>query len=154
MSLPEILDYDKDTGLIKYKNPKPNQIVGWFPGYVSSNGYYMIQYQRKSYLVHRIAFLLMTGVWPKKVVDHIDRNKKNNIWLNLRDVSRTVNNLNKVTANSNTQSGRLGVAKHPNGWSAQTKCYKIKKHLGVFTTVEEAEAAYLSYKDKLNASLM
>jgi len=146
--------YDQQTGLIKYTNPLHNQPTDWFPGFLGSHGYYMIQYKGESLLVHRIAFLLMTGEWPTNVVDHIDRQKQNNKWSNLRDTNRSVNNLNKVKANKNNQSGKLGVAKHGNGWTAQCKYKGKKKHLGLYKTVEEAEKAYLKYKETLNDSLM
>lgn len=146
--------YDPTTGLIKYVNPLPNQPTEWFPGFLASHGYYMIQYKGKSLLVHRIAFLLMTGEWPSNVVDHIDRNKQNNCWVNLRDTDRSVNNLNKVKANKNNKSGKLGVAKHGNGWTAQCKYKGKKKHLGLYKTIDEAEQAYLKYKEALNAAIV
>ena len=141
-----IFNYNPETGLIKYINPKYNQQKDWFPGLLGSHGYYMIQINRKSYLVHRLIFLYMTGKWPSNIVDHINRNKKDNSWSNLRDTDRTINNLNKVKANKNNLSGKLGVAKHPNGWTAQLKIKGKKHHLGLFNSIEEAEKSYLHFK--------
>lgn len=47
-------------------------------------------------LVHRFAFLQMTGCWPVGVVDHLDGNPVNNTWLNLADVSAKQNAANRA----------------------------------------------------------
>ena len=49
---------------------------------------------RKKYLYHRIiahAFLGLDIDNPKMIIDHIDRNRKNNDWLNLRIVTQQQN---------------------------------------------------------------
>lgn len=37
------------------------------------------------YFAHDLAFLHMTGEWPKSPVIHLDGNKSNNAWANLRE---------------------------------------------------------------------
>ena len=48
--------------------------------------------------VHRLVYATFKDITldENKVVDHIDRNKKNNHISNLREVTRTVNNLNRA----------------------------------------------------------
>lgn len=48
--------------------------------------------------VHRAVWALVHGSWPKYQIDHIDRDPSNNRIENLRDVSGSVNQLNKEPA--------------------------------------------------------
>jgi len=145
-----LLEYNPETGLIKYKNPAWNQCKDWFPGLLGSHGYYMIQYKRKSYLVHRLAYLYMVGKFPVEVIDHINSNKKDNTWKNIRDASYTQNALYKTKASRNSKSGILGVTPHRDGFTAQCKVQGKKIHLGKYKTKEEAEEAYLYFKNAIN----
>ena len=40
---------------------------------------------------NRLAWLLMTGDWPRHVIDHKDHDRTNNRWLNLRDITALAN---------------------------------------------------------------
>lgn len=63
--------------------------------------------KHKSYLVHRIIFLMHNGYLPE-VVDHIDGNPLNNKIENLRAASLSQNQQNAKLAKTNT-SGLKGV---------------------------------------------
>jgi hypothetical protein len=56
---------------------------------------------------HRVAFALMSGRWPR-VIDHIDGDKANNAWSNLRDGSCSDNMRNRGLGTRN-RSGQAGV---------------------------------------------
>ena len=74
-------------------------------------------------------------------VDHVNRNKLDNRRENLR-----------IVTNSQNQSNRFakGVYKTRNDkYSASIQYQKIRYHLGVFTTFEEAKNAYISKKNEL-----
>lgn len=45
----------------------------------------------------------MTGDWPTQEVDHINRNKTDNRWYNLRDVPRSVNQKNRTNLGGKTK---------------------------------------------------
>ena len=98
----------------------------------------------KNHKVHRLvaeAFCKNPNV--KKYVDHIDNNRANNHYTNLRWVSSSENNRNKQVTSSNT-SGYVGVSWHKqtNKWSASYKLNYKKNHLGYFNTKEDAGRAY------------
>lgn len=59
------------------------------------------------YSAHRIIWKLMTGLEPTEV-DHIDGDRANNRWTNLRDVTSSGNRRNSARRSDNT-SGETGV---------------------------------------------
>ncbi len=71
-------------------------IEGTIAGGTNAEGYILIIAGNNSYLAHRLAYLYMTGKWPKNLIDHIDRVRHNNIWSNLRDSSKSENACNSV----------------------------------------------------------
>ena len=88
----EILDYSQETGLFTWKvgNKIGIQADAGPPG-----GYRRVIIRSIPYSAHILAFVWMTGKYPDCVVDHIDRIKSNNKWLNLRDVTHKVNSRNR-----------------------------------------------------------
>lgn len=81
---------------------------------------------------------------PKDLeVDHIDGNRLNNQKSNLRLVSSSQNKMNRG-ARKDCKSGYKGVSWNTknNNWNARIKTPTTYKHLGVFTTKEEAAEAY------------
>ena len=56
---------------------------------------YIISYKSKLYFASRVAWVMMTGEQPKGVIDHINRDRLDNRWENLRDVTVEENNKNK-----------------------------------------------------------
>tara|TARA_R110000796_G_C14405954_1_gene418137 strand:+ start:280 stop:753 length:474 start_codon:yes stop_codon:yes gene_type:complete len=106
--LKESLEYNPDTGLFKWKRITPNGTKGWFGGSLSGTGDLVIRVYWGLYKAHRLASLYMEGGFPKEVVDHIDGNRTNNKWENLRACSQSNNTLNSRVMSNNT-SGHKGV---------------------------------------------
>ncbi len=136
--LKELFEYDKDTGAFKLKEA----------GKVSAQGYVVIWIEGKKYLAHRLTFLYMTGELPEHHVDHINHDRSDNRWCNLREVTNAENlkNLKKLSRNT---SGITGVSflKNTGKWRAQISTQKIV-HLGTFTSKEDAARAYEEAKIK------
>jgi hypothetical protein len=120
--------------------------VGMLAGSITNKGYVSIHVNRKAYQAHRLAFLYMTGEFPKGVVDHIDRNPSNNCWSNLRDVTTAFNLKNRVDCNRNGATGELGVSVFGDLYRAQIIVNRKKISLGIHPTVAAAKAAYLMGK--------
>ena len=144
-----LLDYNAETGKIVSKVQHgrwhPGDTVGTLAG-----GYLSIGIDGKLYRGHRIAWLLTTGSWPDKFIDHIDGDKLNNRWQNLREVTNAENMQNCHRARVNSTLGILGV--HPSRGkfcAAITVNGKIKA-LGRFLTIHEAEMAYRTAKQHLH----
>ena len=92
--------------------------------------YTVIKINRQGYLAHILAWLLMTGVWPKLSIDHINRNGLDNRWANLRE----------ATVAQQAQNRRRN-SKLPKGVRRLRNRYIAV--LGSFETPEEAHAIWL-----------
>ena len=77
-------------------------------GSLDKDGYLILKVKERQFKAHRIAWLLNYGTFPKREVDHIDRNKTNNRIENLRESNRREQNLNK-DIDPNKQTGVRGV---------------------------------------------
>jgi len=104
-------------------------------------------------LAHRVIFLWMTGRWPEGVIDHIDGNRLNNKWENLRDVSQTTNIYNTHVVPSHKKHSKLYGAH----WCEQRSLWKSSitvggkvHHLGVFATDVDASNAYIKAKTEMH----
>ena len=150
-----LLAYDPETGDLTWKaavcNVKPGDRAGTVGG---GGGYLSVQLGGRRYQAHRLAWLLMTGVWPTGQVDHRDGSRINNKWSNLRDVTQSVNQQNQRQPHQRSTTGLLGVRRIGRltlkPFTATIKVSGRNRHLGCFTTAEEAYAAYLTAKRQLH----
>ena len=93
----------------------------------------------------------MTGKMPEKVIDHINGNKKDNRFSNLRDVTNQANTQNtKKARNCNKSTMLLGATldKRRGVYRSQIKVNGKNIYLGDFKTPELAHAAYVEAKNK------
>lgn len=148
--LHELLHYDPQTGAFTWAKGRPGCGNGKSAGsFDRSDGYWRIRCDGTTYKAHRLAWLYMTGEWPLQQVDHMDGNRANNRFANLRQVSHSANQQNQRGAPvSNKSCGLLGVTLHkPTGkWYSQIRFDGKRKHLGSFATAELAHAAYCEAK--------
>lgn len=93
------------------------------------------------YRSHRVIWLMVTGDWPVADIDHINGDRKDNRWDNLRSVSRTENCCNSSIRSDNV-SGVVGVSWSKSGkkWDAYISKDKKLHKLGLYSTKEEAVA--------------
>ena len=144
-----VLSYDKDTGVLTWKERVAIRVmIGKPAGSLNNYGYIKVTLKGKQYMAHRLAWLLHTGQWPRQVIDHINGNPSDNRICNLRDVSLADNCTNRNSP-VKAKSGYRGVVWQ--GWSnnAWRACIGIdnkKVFLGYFKTPELAHAAYLAAK--------
>lgn len=139
--LKEVLDYNPKTGVLKYKVDTLRNSKGDIATYNHTGGYESVSINTKNYLAHRIIYMYMTGEMPE-FIDHINHNRKDNRWVNLRNVTFLENNTN-TSLSTNSTSKLNGVSLHkPTGkYRAYiNKDYK-QIHLGLYNSIEEAKDA-------------
>ncbi len=147
------LTYDKVTGIFTTNITTPCNFKGKKSGHIDTNGYVILQLDGKLYKAHRLAYLYMEGKFPDKQLDHIDGNRSNNVYSNLRLATQSENSQNQRKAPShNKYSGLLGAHYDTNtgNYRAKIKLEGIVYRLGTFKTAIEAHEAYLLAKQTLH----
>ncbi len=145
------LHYDPETGVFTRRLAAGNKPAGSVSGTRLTRGYLGLGIGGFKVNAHRLAFLYMTGEWPKGVVDHINGITSDNRWCNLRDVSLSQNSENQRRAKARSASGYLGVSLLKGRPRAAIRVNKKLIHLGTFDTPEAAHQAYVEAKRKLHA---
>jgi hypothetical protein len=128
----------------RVRNDKTNRVL---KPVTNNEGYYhvclCVNGKRKDMKIHRlVALAFIANPSNKLCVDHINNDRKNNHISNLRYATNSENGMNKTKLSNNT-SGVIGVRWHKRAkkWYAQIKINDKQKHLGYFTTIEEAKEA-------------
>ena len=124
--LRERYTYDPETGAIRHKGR--DRAV---KGIVLNCGYRRINIRvgknHTHVLMHRAAWALFYGRWPSEI-DHLNGIKTDNRLCNLREVSRSENNQNRVWKwKPNARTGLPGVC-----YKEKTKRYEVKMFGSVF----------------------
>lgn len=147
--LRQFIAYEPSSGSFRWVKRFDTRTPGIATGIISSNGYILFSIKGRCYSAHRLAVAFQTDAWPAGDVDHIDGDRKNNKWDNLRSIDRQGNIQNQRTApKHNRYSGLLGAhyVKETGKFRARIKCNGVKINLGTFETPEEAHAAYVRAK--------
>lgn len=150
----EVLDYDEETGVLIWKKQLAHRAkAGTVAGSKLGNGYREIRVDNVKYLAHRLIWFWMTGKWPNGQVDHIDLNRSNNSWANLRIATHGQNVYNSGLRRNNT-SGHKGVIRRKYAWHARIMANRKLHLLGDFKTKEEAIKAYQDAAKRLHGEFV
>jgi hypothetical protein len=136
--------YDSETGVMK-RTFKPDRWGNILPhnkiiSYIDrKSGYIICNFKGVVYKVHRLACLYMTGSFPAGEVDHINGDRLDNRWENIRVVTRNENRRN-IGVRKDNSSGYPGVDFHNvvGKFQARININGERKRLGFFETKEEA----------------
>ncbi|MCI1046950.1 HNH endonuclease [Caballeronia zhejiangensis] len=146
--LKSLLHYDPVTGVFTHLRNTSNKKAGEQAGWKRPDGYLQIGIDRKNYYAHRLAILYMTGKWPKKLVDHINRNPLDNSYANLREATPSQNRFNSAVRKDNT-SGYTGICQRGNGkWAAYIAVEKKRMCLGNYADIQDAVKAVAEARQK------
>ena len=140
----EYLSYDPETGVLTWiKRSGARGTIGTEARHLEGKGYMQTQFQRVLYKNHRIAWFLYTGEQPPDQIDHINGDKSDNRWSNLRAATQNQNQHNQGRRRDNA-SGYKGVSwdSTHKKWLAKIQVDSKRYSLGAFTTPEEARQAY------------
>ncbi len=146
--------YDPATGVFTNRTQRSSRAkLGNQCGWTNAVGYVAISVNNHFCLAHRLAFFYMTGQWPEKEVDHINGNRADNRFINLRSCSREINMQNMRCARIDSKSRLIGAYWHKKSgkWMSRISVSKKPCYLGLFATAEEAHAAYVSAKRQMHA---
>ena len=150
--LKSLLNYDPDTGIWTWLITRNHlSRSGSRAGTIHRSGYRIIEIDGRSYRSSRLAYLYMTGSHSAELIDHIDHQKDNDAWVNLRQASHNQNQYNQRMRVDNA-SGVKGVRweKQVGKWRADIKFQGKSIYLGLFTTLESAADAVVSTRAALH----
>ena len=145
-NIKKLFDY-KDGYLYRKFNCRGNSTLIKCDNNGDRDRYLMVSVSNKPYLAHRIIFLWHHGYLPD-MIDHIDRNKRNNHIENLRESTLSENNINKVKIKlmkgNEPSSQYKGVSweKDRNKWRVRIMKDGKRFHLGRFISEIDAAKAY------------
>lgn len=152
--LRRLLSYDSGTGALTWVAcPKFKGAPGGIAGTGSKLGYLMVGIDRKYYGAHRIIWKMVTGEEPPAMIDHIDGDKANNRWANLRsaDNGRNKQNTGMYRNNSSGVKGVCWDAAHKK-WRAYISINGTQHKLGRFKNIEQAAAVVASERIRLHGA--
>jgi hypothetical protein len=141
--LREVLFYDPNSGVFTRIKGVKGQRAGAICGWTDRQGYRVVCIDGNDWRAHRLAWLYITGKWPKGEIDHINRKKDDNKFVNLRESTHLQNSFNNPMRRNNT-TGFTGVSPdhYTSRYIARYGFYGRSIHLGTFDTAEEASEAY------------
>lgn len=159
--LKKLLQYSPETGKLYWKprdestSPRAASFntrhAHTEAGCLNDKGYVLVSIKENRMRAHRIIYAMMTGSWPEEV-DHINGDRSDNRWGNLRNVSCRENRANTYGWSKKTSSRFIGVCKQPDcgRWKAQASVEGKTKHIGLFTCEVEAAKARDAFVSNIN----
>lgn len=136
------VNYDRNTGIFTRIAGTKASKSGSILGSKNSDGYLQIMINRKRYKSHRLAWFYVTGEWPKDQIDHINHDRCDNRFSNLRNASSSINSKNMSKFKNNT-SGYNGVGwnKAKKKWHSYIRIDGKLKTIGYFNNIKDAAYA-------------
>ncbi|WP_027949855.1 HNH endonuclease signature motif containing protein [Haliea salexigens] len=149
------LDYNSQTGNLTWKKTcsPQNKFKGMAAGGIGVNGYIYIGISVNGVPVtlsaHRVVYMISEGVEPQGEIDHINGDRADNRWANLRVVDRLENNKNMAKYKNNS-SGVMGVYRNKNNgrWYAAISDTGKRISLGGYGDWMDAVCARKSAENK------
>lgn len=137
-----LLAYDAETGLFRWKLRAGKEPAGSTAGTINSCGYMIITINGRKLGAHRLAWVITHGVWPPHEVDHKNNQRADNRLSNLRPATGAQNRANRA-AGKNNASGAKGVKALPNGrFQSRITVNYVEINLGCYSSVIEAAEVY------------
>lgn len=93
--LKEVPNYNSITGIFRWKVANRRVKVGDVADTRCGNDYLRICVHGERYQAHRLAWLYMTGNFPKHCLRHLDSVNSHNAWDNLAENTGLVGNMGK-----------------------------------------------------------
>lgn len=139
--LRECLRYEPETGELYWRAGRGPNKAGSRAGSMDRHGYRKVMCNRKTYLAHRLAWMIFYGEEPPKYLDHINRNPTDNRICNLRPAD-LFQNMSNILQTRN-KHGFRGVSQIANGkYAAYIRHCRKAIYLGTFLTPEDAWEGY------------
>lgn len=161
--LHQCFEYDPDTGVLRWKRRPQwhfsnlgirrtwnSKYAGTVAGRIDVSGYSSVGINDRDFRAHRVIWKMMTGEEPPLTIDHMDCDKANNRWWNLRIATKQEQTWN-AGPHKDSISGVKGVYRVGSKWYARICINGVThRHRGGFDTSQEAGAAYEAMARKVH----
>jgi len=145
--LREILTYDPDTGIFTFaKDKRKGKIAGTAH---DPRGFQKVQIDNERHLLHRLAWLWMTGTMPRWSVEHVNGDRSDNRWENLREGNRPQKTAHRAPWREPTSTP--GVWQVGDRFEAMVEVDGVMMNLGTFETQQAAGAAIAKIHQRARA---
>jgi hypothetical protein len=145
--LKELLSYDPASGLFAWKVDQGSAKAGSVAATKATNGYLVVMVDKKYQSLHRLAFAFMGREVPD-CVDHINGNRTDNRWKNLRAATAIENARNQRLHRTNS-TGLPGVTwDQRSRWRAYGYLSGRYLALGRYQSLLDAAAARKSFESQ------
>lgn len=135
--LHDILLYDPQTGIFRWRTGKrKGQIAGTRH---DERGFLKVSIKNRRYLLHRLAWLWMTGEMPRWDIAHKNGDHGDNSWSNLVEANR----MQRASTRGSMRlpTGMEGIWSVGDRFEATMPTSTALISLGTFVTIDEAKAA-------------
>lgn len=121
--------------------------AGRVAGSIDAHGYRIISIDGVQYKAHRLAWLYVTGEWPRGLIDHANRDASDNRFQNLREATHEDNTHNRDICRKNT-SGHSGVCWNhvQKKWHARGSVGGRRFFLGYYRDIDDAAEACRQFR--------
>ena len=142
--LQELLDYDAESGLFRWRESHKGRSKGRIAGCMSGRGYRRIRVDGRAYPAAQLAWLYVYGEFASPTIDHINRVRSDDRVANLRPATFAQQQANAVMKTRRLRNLPRGVTRNKgNGpYRARIEINGKERDIGYFPTVDEAYAAY------------
>ena len=152
--LVELLHYDPENGefhWLKKTCARHNNFKTGPVSTVDSKGYRVLKIDGKRYRQHHLAWFYMTGSFTEKFIDHVNGDKSDNRFANLREATGSQNQWNTVIRQDNA-SGFKGVSFKDGKWRARCAVKGKTFELGRFSNIQDAVIAVKNFREENHES--
>lgn len=151
-----IVEYNPETGIFTWRHRGHDicscsrsreawngNFAGKQAGSIGANGYmYTTFFNKHKVLLHSLAWFYMKKIWPDKYIDHINGDRIDNRFNNLREATASQNAANAKIRTDN-KSGHKNVF-----WNSQKQMWHVRLvaekrpiHIGFFSDIDVAADA-------------
>jgi hypothetical protein len=149
--LKHYLMYDPLTGIFTRRIDCNGELAGSICNRIDkTEGYVILCVKNIRLKAHRAAWAYMTGTWPTALIDHKNRRRDDNRFVNLREANDQTSVFNLKELRLNNTSGLRGVFKYGNKWRAAIRYKNKLHHLGTYEDKFKAKEVYEEAKNRLH----
>jgi hypothetical protein len=148
--LRELFNYDAQTGILTRRKRAAMMPAGSVVGTINHNGYRNVRADGRMYSAHRLIWVYQYGELPREI-DHINGDGSDNCLANLRECTRSENNMNRDANRTNTSGIRCVTWRATRQtWVAIVRLNGKTAYESEFKNIEDARTAVTSARRTLH----